>query len=159
MATTNTSSKVKPVGRLTPVVLRKEVVEVERVVERAVPLVTTPPTPTIDYTAIINSLKADPNFLEKIKGEKGERGQAGLGAGGGEGASQQKPAVNYIPVRASSYTVDKNKLIEGHNIIGVNYNGAVTIFLPKKLHSFCTITVNDESGNASTNNITIKQIT
>lgn len=148
-----------PKGKLRPVVLRKEVVEVEKVVTREVekPVVY---NQSINPADIITALKSDPTFLERVKGErgeKGEQGQPGIGAGG-EGASQQKPSVNYIPVRGSSYTLTKDKLIPGQNIIGVNYDGPVTIYLPKKISSQHTIYVNDESGNASTNNITIKMI-
>lgn len=83
------------------------------------------------------------------------KGQPGLGAGG-EGASQQKPSVNYTSVTTETYTVQKKRLIDGNNIFGVNYAGAVTITIPETLYFTKLITIKDESGSADSNNITIQ---
>jgi hypothetical protein len=153
-----------PKGKLTPVVVKTEVIErvVQEKVESSPSIVHRQPVvykQDVDIQEVLSSLKSDPTFLESIRGEKGERGekgQPGLGAGG-EGASQQKPTVNYTKITSATYTVEKKKLISGHNIFGVNYNGAVTITLPSSVHYEQLIYVKDESGNAATNNITIVQ--
>jgi len=56
---------------------------------------------------------------------------------------------------AGTTTYTSTDFIFGTNIIGVNAAGAVTIRLPDNLTNGTVITVNDESLNALTNNITI----
>lgn len=53
-------------------------------------------------------------------------------------------------------TYTSTDFIFGNNIIGVNAAGAVTIRLPDNLTTGTLITINDESLDASTNNITIE---
>lgn len=144
-----------PKGKLQPVVVRKEIVEVQPINK-----VVTIPTverynEVINPAQVIEALKADPDFLKKIKGEKGEKGDAGLGAGG-EGAVQRFNTVNYIQVTGTEYHVTKKQLISGVNVIGVNSSAPTTIYLPKRMFSNALVYVNDESGNASTNNITVR---
>ena len=66
--------------------------------------------------------------------------------------------VKYRSVTSNEFTISKNSLIRGINIFGVNYNGDVTIYLPSSSAPDRLIYVNDESGNASGNNITIQAI-
>ena len=66
--------------------------------------------------------------------------------------------VNYIAVRAATYTVRPRDLEDGENIFGVNYAGAVTIKIPKNISTKQLITIKDESCSAGTNNITIETL-
>ena len=71
---------------------------------------------------------------------------------------EQGPArdvVNRIPVTTATFTVTESMLISGINVIGVNFNGAVTITIPSSVDSRKLIYVKDESDTAATNNITI----
>lgn len=70
------------------------------------------------------------------------------GGGGSE-------AVKYIPVQAAFFKVQRQSLIVGTNIFGVNFAGDVEFILPSGIDKNIIIVVNDESNNASTNNITI----
>lgn len=64
------------------------------------------------------------------------------------------PPVKYWAVTTAAFTVPNN--IVGYNIFGVQYtDGPVTITLPKYLINDAIISVKDETGNASSNNITL----
>ena len=67
--------------------------------------------------------------------------------------------VKYITtITSSEYRINKNELQASTNIFGVNYAGDVTVYLPP-IHEALKeklIVINDESGSASSNNITIK---
>lgn len=65
----------------------------------------------------------------------------------------------YVQITTAEYTIAKGGLLAGRNVFGVNFAGDVTIFLPTSVDNRVHITVKDESGDASTNNITIKVIT
>lgn len=65
-------------------------------------------------------------------------------------------AVSYEQITASTYTITDAELAKGFNIYGVNYAGAVTITLPSTTTTDKIIVINDESGLAGTNNITIQ---
>lgn len=71
---------------------------------------------------------------------------------GGGGGSE---AVRYTPVQAANFTINRNSLIVGTNIFGVNFAGDVEIILPSGIDKNIIIVVKDESNDASTNNITI----
>ena len=67
--------------------------------------------------------------------------------------------VKYITtITTSTYTINKNELQAGTNIFGVNFAGTCTITLPLIHDRFRDkiIVINDESGNASSNNIVIE---
>lgn len=61
----------------------------------------------------------------------------------------------YHKVQQATFRVSKADLSQGTNIFGVNYAGAVEIILPRAVPSTAVIVVKDESGNASSNNITL----
>ena len=62
----------------------------------------------------------------------------------------------YTPISQASYLIRRTQLGMGTNVFGVNFAGDVDIFLPAGIDKRIIIVVKDESGNASTNNITIK---
>jgi len=64
--------------------------------------------------------------------------------------------VKHTVVNAARYTITDAELVLGHNIFGVNRAGPVTITLPINIDSNKLITVNDESGQAGANNITLQ---
>jgi len=70
------------------------------------------------------------------------------GGGGSE-------AVKYIPIQAATFKVNRQALIVGTNIFGVNFAGDVEVILPSGISKNILIVIKDESNNASTNNITI----
>ena len=74
------------------------------------------------------------------------------GSSGGGGKISDN---TYTPVTTAEYHVNRGQLDLGTNIFGVNFDGDVTIFFPKNIDPRSLIVVNDESGNASANNITI----
>jgi len=115
------------------------------------------------------------------KGEKGEKGDSVIPdhRWDGESLQFQKPdgtwgkkrnlqgrgfvgggpssaGVKYTHVSAAEYTFTDKDLVEGMNIFGVNYAGAVTITLPAQIKPEKIIIIKDESGNAGANNITIQ---
>lgn len=61
----------------------------------------------------------------------------------------------YTLVEQAVFRVTAKALLFGHNIIGVNFAGDVTIFLPSGIDKRILITVKDESNNAGTFNITV----
>ncbi|MBL4940486.1 MAG: hypothetical protein JKY81_02340 [Colwellia sp.] len=65
-----------------------------------------------------------------------------------------KQPVHYKKITTDSYRINNNELKAGINIFGIDFNGDVEIFLPppRKEH---IIYINDESGTAGTNNITV----
>jgi hypothetical protein len=71
---------------------------------------------------------------------------------GGGGLAQ---AVTYTQVTQARFLVNRGALIEGTNIFGVDFAGAVEIILPSGINKNIIMVVKDESNNASTNNITI----
>jgi len=66
--------------------------------------------------------------------------------------------IKYTKVETSTYNIKKGMLLNGRNIFGVNYGGAVTITLPDNIDYKKIITIKDESGNCSSNNITVKGV-
>jgi hypothetical protein len=67
-------------------------------------------------------------------------------------------AVNYIPVRTAVHTIAASDLIVGINIVGVNFAGPVTVYIPQNIQPNRLLTVKDESGAAGTNPITLVAI-
>ena len=65
-------------------------------------------------------------------------------------------AVLHTAVTTATRTITDNELILGINIFGVNFAGAVSITLPAGIDSNKIIVINDESGQAGTNNITLQ---
>ena len=73
---------------------------------------------------------------------------AGIGGGSGEG-------VKYVSIKSSLYKISSNELLtNGITIFGVNYAGPVSITLPQPKPGQI-VYINDESGNADSNNITV----
>ena len=85
----------------------------------------------------------------KLVNVQGSQGRGFVGGG-----TLEAP-VKYTSVTAATYTVLARDLLVGHNIYGVNYAGAVTITVPANIPSTHLIVINDESGSADSNNITI----
>lgn len=106
-----------------------------------------------DYLFIAELLKKDPDFKDSVKGEKGEKGADAPKFAGGGGSA---PTVKYIPIRAATYTLKATQTIAGTNVLGVDFDGDVTITIPDNLRSDRILVVNDESGNAGANNITVQ---
>ena len=63
--------------------------------------------------------------------------------------------VAYTAVTTATRVITNVELVIGTNIFGVNYAGAVTITLPANIDSNKIIIINDESGLAGANNITL----
>lgn len=61
----------------------------------------------------------------------------------------------YRLVEQANFTIQRQSLTLGMNIIGVNFNGDVTIILPNGIDKRIVIAIKDESNNAGTNNITV----
>ena len=89
---------------------------------------------------------------EEIAGKAAKKVDLGSGYFPGGGFVPFK----YISVTSATYTISEKKLVQGTNIIGVSFAGAVTITLPQKLKKDKIIVINDESGAASSNNITVQ---
>lgn len=70
----------------------------------------------------------------------------------------EKGGIQYTAVTTASHAIVDADLIVGHNIFGVNYAGAVSITIPQGIASNKLIVINDESGNAGTNNITVSVV-
>ena len=71
------------------------------------------------------------------------------------------PPVKYVTtITTSTYTINKNELQASTNIFGVNVAGTCTITLPLIHERFKDkiIIINDESGSAGSNNITIQSV-
>ena len=68
-----------------------------------------------------------------------------------------KHPVHYYAVTTATYNLHRDSLKAGITILGVNFAGDVeiTIPVPKKEH---ILYINDESGNAGTNNITVTTV-
>jgi hypothetical protein len=64
-------------------------------------------------------------------------------------------AVNYVKIEQARYLVNRGSLIEGHNIFGIDFPGAVEIILPQGISKNILMTFKDESNSAGINNITI----
>lgn len=63
-------------------------------------------------------------------------------------------AIRYWVVDVETYTIPSK--LYGHNIFGVRYTGGpITIYLPKSIPNTAIISINDETGNANANNITV----
>ncbi len=75
---------------------------------------------------------------------------------GGEGKQRHQEVVTYTQITSGTeYTIQKRNLVEGINIFGVNVPNAITIYLPQTLASTKLIYINDESGAADSNNISV----
>lgn len=61
----------------------------------------------------------------------------------------------YTKIAQSTYAIRRTQLGFGTNVFGVNFAGAVTVTLPAGIDKRVIIVINDESGNADSNNITI----
>jgi len=81
------------------------------------------------------------------------KGAQGAGFVGGGPSSA---GIQYTKIESATYTFTDRDLVPGHNIFGVNFSGDVTITIPTELNPEKLIVVKDESGSASSNNITIK---
>ena len=87
-------------------------------------------------------------WLESLKGPAASV----VGYGGG-----MSSAMNYTQVvGGSEYYVPSTQLINGINIFGIRADEPITVYLPKSVTSKKMIYINDELGNASSNNITVK---
>lgn len=79
------------------------------------------------------------------------RGPQGFVGGGTVGQLQK-----YYVVDTATYIINKTE--PGLNIYGVRFAGAVTITLPESIPHDRTIIINDETGNADANNITVQTL-
>ena len=85
-----------------------------------------------------------------LKGSSEEPNTIIHSAGGSSEAS-----VKYTAITTATYTILDGDLIEGTNIFGVNFAGAVTITVPSIVDSLKLILVKDESLSAGVNPITV----
>ena len=67
-----------------------------------------------------------------------------------------KSQVSYTAITTATRVITDAELVVGTNIFGVNYAGAVTVTLPAITDTNKVIVINDESGAAGANNITIE---
>lgn len=91
-------------------------------------------------------------FLEELRKEvEGlKKNQRFIGTGGGA-----SDGIKYVSVTSPVYKISRNELLNnGITIYGVNYAGAVTITMPQPKPGQI-VYINDESGNADSNNITV----
>lgn len=71
------------------------------------------------------------------------------------GGSNSGEGIKYVSITAAEYKISKNELLHnGITIFGVNYAGAVSITMPQPKKNQM-VYINDESGNAGSNNITV----
>ena len=119
----------------------------------------------IDYNYIGEQVKEDPEFKDLIdKLEKLLKAARQLPIGGkqparGSSSGGAQPTYKYTRVTTNEYTVTYSNTVSGLNIIGVAYaDGPVTIYIPNTLPPDRSIVVNDETGSAGDNNITIQAI-
>lgn len=92
--------------------------------------------------------------IKLIKEELDKRPSSPTPVVGGTGQT-----VKYRQVTTATYNITNSSAIRGINLYGVNFAGDVTIYLPQNLSKEKLIYINDESGNASSNNITVEVIT
>jgi len=95
-------------------------------------------------------------YFEKPNGTWGEgtdlTGPKGHAPGGGGGGQ----FVQYTKIQQAEYQITRSQLIDGLNIFGVDYAGAVTVTLPKDIKPTQLVSFKDESGSAGSNNITFQ---
>ena len=89
------------------------------------------------------------DWLNSLKGKDGKDGEVVHTGGSIQGMKY------FQVVGGSEYYVPSTGLIDGTNIVGVRATEPITIYLPKSINSKKLIYINDELGNASTNNITV----
>jgi len=73
-------------------------------------------------------------------------------APGGCGGTE---AVKYTNITKAKYKINRNELIVGTNIFGVDYPDEAEIILPSGIDKNIIMVIKDESNNASSNNIVI----
>lgn len=145
-----------PKGRLRPVRIVREKV-IESVVKTVkTPIVGPEGRPGRDGFVPAHRWVGDELQFQNPDGSWGKKrnlqGPTGF-VGGGSSAEHFK----YFAVETATYTISNKQLVPGINIFGVRYEGAVTITLPENLSpNDKTIIINDETGNAATNNITVQ---
>lgn len=90
------------------------------------------------------------DFVEKLLERSKPTQQKGIGGGG-------SPVKYITTITSSEYRINSNELQAGTNIFGVNFAGDVTVYLPAPHERLKEkiIVINDESGLAGTNNITV----
>ena len=88
----------------------------------------------------------------KVSAAQGARGFVG-GGGGGE---QPVTFNTYHAVTTNEYHVTVDQLLMGTNIFGVQITGTTDIFIPNELDSRYILVINDETGAAGSNTITIQ---
>jgi|GEM_PF-5329067 len=98
---------------------------------------------------LIEQLKVDKDFIAATKGKDGE-------SHGWVGGSTSP--VKYEQITNSTYTIRASSLVDGMNIFGVVTDTATTVYLPSNIRETQLIVINDETGSASTNNITVQVI-
>jgi len=98
---------------------------------------------------LVEQLKVDKDFIAATKGKDGE-------SHGWVGGSTSP--VKYKQITNSTYTIRASSLVDGMNIFGVVTDTATTVYLPSNIRETQLIVINDETGSASTNNITVQVI-
>jgi hypothetical protein len=138
-----------------PILITKEITQViEKPIHTVEKVIQSEPTPGEqgkDGSAPAHEVRNGEVRFQNPDGTWGEwiQAQQAVSVGG-------KQIGQYIPVREASIHIGAKSLLEGHNIIGVNYAGDVTIILPRAIDKNVLITVKDESNNADLYNITIE---
>jgi hypothetical protein len=103
------------------------------------------------------TLKKEITKLEReIELIKISSAQGGRGFVGGNNGPVPVTFNTYHAVTTNEYHVTLDQLLMGTNIFGVQVDGTTTIYIPDNLDSRIVLVVNDETGNAGTNNITIQ---
>jgi len=86
---------------------------------------------------------------------KGDTGEGGKEGGAFVGGGTTHSPVAYKQVTTDTYVIRSRELIDGHNIYGINYSGDVTVTVPSSIKNTQILVIKDESGAASSNNITV----
>ena len=94
------------------------------------------------------------DIVQLIKEELDKRPSVPTPTVGGTGQ-----IIKYRRVTTATYTITNSSTVRGINLFGVDFAGDVTIYLPQNLSKEKFIYINDESGDASSNNITVEVIT
>lgn len=152
---------LKRISDLTPIIINKVGTEGKRgergkdgittIVEKIVELPSAPGEPGKDGIAPEHEVVGGRLRFKNPDGSWGKWLEPRATGGGGGGAS----TVAYYPVRQAVYRIAKASIIEGNNIIGVDYAGDVIIYLPDSIEPTMLFSIKDESNNAGTYNITI----
>lgn len=157
----------KPVGKLTKVVdlsSKKPVGKLKKVADLPIKQVQGPPgpmgpMPKHRWRGTSLQFERAPNEWGTLVDLQGPTGQIlSRSIGGGGSSATGGASVNFLVVDTASYTISADSLDKGINIVRVR-NVPTTIYLPRQVDPEKLIYINDETGNAGTDNITIQVAT